>query len=56
MMFERDVQDAFHATLRLFFDDVRAEPWTPPYDVRGCCFNINPALFTKNLLNRETIA
>ncbi len=28
---EYDVQDAFHAILRLFFDDVRAEPWTPSY-------------------------
>jgi hypothetical protein len=28
---EYDVQDAFHAILTLFFDDVRAEPWTPQY-------------------------
>jgi len=28
---EYDVQDAFHAILRLFFEDVRAEPWTPSY-------------------------
>lgn len=31
MVDEYDVQDAFHAILRLFFDDVRAEPWTPSY-------------------------
>lgn len=28
---EYDVQDAFHALLLLFFDDVRAESWTPEY-------------------------
>lgn len=28
---EYDVQDAFHALLRLFFDDIRDEEWTPSY-------------------------
>jgi hypothetical protein len=28
---EYDVQDLFHALLRLFFDDVRDEEWTPSY-------------------------
>lgn len=28
---EYDVQDALHAILRLFFDDVRPEIWTPDY-------------------------
>ena len=28
---EYDVQDAMHALLRLHFDDVRAEEWTPSY-------------------------
>lgn len=28
---EYDVQDLFHALLRVFFDDVRAEEWTPSY-------------------------
>lgn len=28
---EYDVQDLLHALLRLFFDDVRAEEWTPNY-------------------------
>lgn len=28
---EYDVQDLLHALLRLFFDDVRAEEWTPSY-------------------------
>lgn len=28
---EYDVQDSLYAILRLFFDDVRAEPWTPEY-------------------------
>ncbi len=28
---EYDVQDAFHAILRLIFDDVRPEEWTPSY-------------------------
>jgi hypothetical protein len=28
---EYDLQDFFHALLRLFFDDVRAEEWTPSY-------------------------
>ncbi len=31
MVDEYDVQDAFHAILLLFFEDVRAEPWTPSY-------------------------
>lgn len=28
---EYDVQDLFHGLLKLFFDDVRAEEWTPSY-------------------------
>ncbi len=28
---EYDVQDLFHALLRLFFDDIRPEEWTPSY-------------------------
>lgn len=28
---EYDFQDLFHALLRIFFDDVRAEEWTPSY-------------------------
>lgn len=28
---EYDVQDLFHALLRIFFDDVRPEDWTPNY-------------------------
>ena len=28
---EYDVQDLFHALLHLFFDDIRAEEWTPSY-------------------------
>jgi hypothetical protein len=28
---EYDVQDAFHAILKLFFEDVRTETWTPEY-------------------------
>jgi len=28
---EYDVQDSLHALLKLFFDDVRAEEWTPSY-------------------------
>jgi REase_DpnII-MboI len=28
---EYDVQDLFHALLKLFFDDVRREEWTPSY-------------------------
>ncbi|MBO0794008.1 MAG: hypothetical protein J2P36_24080 [Ktedonobacteraceae bacterium] len=28
---EYDVQDLFHALLRMFFDDVRDEEWTPSY-------------------------
>lgn len=28
---EYDFQDLFHALLRLFFDDVRGEEWTPSY-------------------------
>jgi len=28
---EYDVQDLFHALLKLFFDDIRAEEWTPSY-------------------------
>jgi hypothetical protein len=28
---EYDVQDLFHALLRVFFDDVRTEEWTPSY-------------------------
>lgn len=32
---EYDVQDLLHALLRLYFDDVRAEEWTPSY-AGGC--------------------
>ncbi len=28
---EYDVQDLFHALLKIFFDDVRTEEWTPSY-------------------------
>ncbi len=28
---EYDVQDLFHGLLKIFFDDVRAEEWTPSY-------------------------
>ena len=28
---EYDAQDLFHALLHLFFDDIRAEEWTPSY-------------------------
>jgi len=28
---EYDVQDLFHAMLRIFFDDIRPEEWTPSY-------------------------
>ncbi len=28
---EYDVQDLYHALLRMYFDDVRAEEWTPSY-------------------------
>jgi hypothetical protein len=28
---EYDVQDALHALLRIFFEDIRAEEWTPSY-------------------------
>ena len=28
---EYDVQDLFHAMLKLFFDDIRKEEWTPSY-------------------------
>lgn len=28
---EYDVQDLFHALLRIFFDDIRPEEWTPSY-------------------------
>ena len=28
---EYDVQDLFHALLKLYFDDIRAEEWTPSY-------------------------
>jgi hypothetical protein len=28
---EYDVQDIFHALLRLFVDDIREEEWTPSY-------------------------
>ncbi len=28
---EYDVQDLFHSLLKLYFDDVRAEEWTPSY-------------------------
>lgn len=28
---EYDVQDLFHALLKVFFDDIRAEEWTPSY-------------------------
>lgn len=28
---EYDVQDLFHALLRIYFDDIRAEEWTPSY-------------------------
>ena len=32
---EYDVQDLFHALLRIFFEDVRSEEWTPSY-AGGC--------------------
>ena len=32
---EYDLQDAVHACLRLFFDDVRPEEWTPSYAGRS---------------------
>jgi hypothetical protein len=32
---EYDLQDVFHAALRLFFDDVRPEEWTPSYAGRS---------------------
>jgi hypothetical protein len=32
---EYDVQDVFHALLRLYFDDIRPEEWTPSY--AGSC-------------------
>jgi hypothetical protein len=32
---EYDVQDLFHALLRLFFDDIRSEEWTPSYAGRA---------------------
>jgi hypothetical protein len=32
---EYDVQDLLHALLHLFFDDVRAEEWTPSYAGRS---------------------
>lgn len=32
---EYDVQDLFHALLRLFFDDIRPEEWTPSYAGRS---------------------
>lgn len=36
---EYDVQDLFHALLKLYFDDVRAEEWTPSY--AGCSSRID---------------
>lgn len=33
---EYDVQDLFHALLKLFFDDVRQEEWTPSYAGSSC--------------------
>jgi hypothetical protein len=32
---EYDVQDLMHALLRIFFDDVRPEEWTPSYAGKG---------------------
>jgi predicted nuclease with TOPRIM domain len=32
---EHDVQDLFHALLRLHFDDIRSEEWTPSYAGRS---------------------
>jgi len=32
---EYDVQDLLHALLRIFFDDVRPEEWTPSYAVKS---------------------
>jgi len=32
---EYDVQDLFHALLRLFFGDIRDEEWTPSYAGRS---------------------
>lgn len=28
---EYDVQDLFHALLKIYFDDIRKEEWTPSY-------------------------
>lgn len=33
---EYDIQDLMHALLRLRFDDVRAEEWTPSYAGKAC--------------------
>ncbi len=36
---EYDVQDLFHALLRLYFDDIRNEEWTPSY--AGACSRVD---------------
>lgn len=36
---EYDVQDLFHALLRLYFDDIRDEEWTPSY--AGACSRVD---------------
>ena len=41
---EYDVQDVCHALLRLYFDDIRPEEWTPSY--AGSCKRID--LLLKN--------
>ena len=46
---EYDVQDLLHALLQLYFDDIRAEEWTPSY--AGKCARVDFLL--KNEKNRH---
>ncbi len=55
---EYDVQDLFHALLRIYFDDVRDEEWTPSY--AGRCSRVDFLLKDEEIVievkkTRETL-
>ena len=45
---EYDVQDLFHALLRIYFDDIRAEEWTPSH--AGSCSRQDFLLKDENIV------
>lgn len=45
---EYDVQDLLHSLLRLFFDDIRSEEWTPSY--AGSCSRVDFLLKNEQLV------